>query len=100
MALAKPATAYGGFERYPSLEAKAAALLYVLTKSQACIEGNKRVALLLVVAFLRLNDVGLRVQRQELADMILQVEGTDPSDHDAVIDNLTRWFAERIEDGA
>jgi hypothetical protein len=48
-ALLAPQTAFRGREKYPSLESKVSALLYALAKSQACPDGNKRVALILVM---------------------------------------------------
>lgn len=70
--------------------------MYGLAKSQACPDGNKRVALLLTTAFVRLNGARLDVHPGELADMILDVAQSDASQSDAVIDRLKRWIAERL----
>lgn len=66
------------------------ALLYALAKSQACPDGNKRVALILVVEFLALNGSTLDVDPDELADMILGSAETDPATRDEVVDALTQ----------
>jgi death-on-curing family protein len=95
-ALAKPAAAFGGVELYADLPTKIAALLYGLAKSQACIEGNKRVALLLTIAFTRTNGADLRLQQDEMADEILRIANTPPEDHDAVIAETTAWVTERL----
>jgi death-on-curing family protein len=97
LALAKPWQRFRAFERYPTLEAKASALLYGLAKSQACIDGNKRIALIVVVAFLRRNGARLRLQPKELAEMILEVANTAREDHDRVIADVHRWIADRLE---
>jgi len=96
MALAKPRAGFGGTELYTTMAAKAAALLYVFSKSQACYDGNKRLALLVVVAFIRANGLTLNVQRHELADMILAVAETDQQDHDVVIEQTAVWLAARL----
>lgn len=54
-ALARPATTVMGDDAYPSLPKKAAALLESLARHHALIDGNKRTAWTLMVAFLGLN---------------------------------------------
>jgi len=87
-------------ELYLGLAAKTAALLYGLSKSQACHEGNKRVALLLTVAFLHENDARLNTRRLELAEQIVAIAESDPTDHDDVIAALTTWIAARLQEDA
>ena len=99
LALAKPRAAFGGVEQYPSLADKAAALLYGLSKSQACADGNKRVALILVIEFLRINNARLRTKPGELAVMILGVGESIQSSHDDVVLGLAEWMDRRIERG-
>lgn len=89
-ALFAPRTSWEGKEKYPDLAAKAAALLYALAKIQACPEGNKRVALILVVEFLARNGATLEISSDELADMILATAETDPVDRDDVVAGLTQ----------
>jgi death-on-curing protein len=92
-ALHAPAAQFSGVgEAYPSLESKAAVLVYSLAKSQACIDGNKRVALILLVEFLSLNGAELRVDNDSVADMILSAAESSASDRDRVIMELTTWF--------
>jgi len=62
LALASPRAGFADKELYPDLRSKAAVLLYTLAKSQACPDGNKRIALVLVEAFLRLNGARTHVQ--------------------------------------
>jgi death on curing protein len=88
-ALAVPQFSWEGEDKYPDLAAKAAALLYALAKSQACPDGNKRVALILVVEFLALNGSTLDIDPDELADMILETAEVDPATRDEVVDALT-----------
>jgi death-on-curing protein len=95
-ALFAPQTAFGGIDKYPDLLSKAAALLYALAKSQACPEGNKRIALILVVEFLSLNGMTLEVDPDELADIILDVAAADPATRDEVVATLTTKMNELV----
>jgi death-on-curing protein len=88
-ALLAPQTAYEGVEKYPGLPSKAAALLYALAKSQACPDGNKRVALILVMEFLAINGATLEADPGVLADIIVAVAESDPATRDGVVERLT-----------
>lgn len=54
-ALAAPAAGFGDVEAYPELATKAAVLGLHLVKNHPLPDGNKRVALICVVMFVRLN---------------------------------------------
>ena len=54
-ALARPAASFGGQDLYPSLTAKAAALMQSLVSNHPFIDGNKRVAVAATELFLRIN---------------------------------------------
>lgn len=99
LALGKPRAGFAGVDLYPDLAAKAAALLYGLSKSQGCADGNKRVALLLTLAFVRMNGANFNLQPGELAGEILRIANSDPADHDEVIAATTAWVADRLTEG-
>jgi death-on-curing protein len=88
-ALLAPRFGWEGEDKYSDLAAKAAALLYALSKSQACPDGNKRVALILVVEFLALNGSTIDVDPDTLADMILETAAADPATREDVVAALT-----------
>ena len=48
---------FGGEELYPSVEEKAAMLLYLVTKNHSCSDGNKRIAATLFLWFLNNNHI-------------------------------------------
>ena len=54
-ACARPAATAFGEDAYPSLEAKAGALLHSLARNHALVDGNKRLAWLATAVFLDLN---------------------------------------------
>ena len=99
-ALASPAAGFGGFERYPDLPAKAAVLTYSLAKSQACVDGNKRLALILLNEFLAINGVDLDMTNDEAADLILFAAAADPAYRDQVILELTTRLEPALHDTA
>lgn len=51
---------FGGQELYPSLEAKAANLLYFVTKNHSFLDGNKRIAAMMFLYFLDKNNALFR----------------------------------------
>jgi death-on-curing protein len=53
--LARPETSLGGVDAYPSLDLKAAVLLESLIRNHALLDGNKRLAWTLTIAFLWIN---------------------------------------------
>ena len=63
---------YGGHELYPSIEEKAAHLLYFVIKNHSFVDGNKRIAAFLFVWFLDANRILYRKDgTKRLADNAL-----------------------------
>lgn len=91
-ALASPRASFGGVEQYPTLAGKSAALTYSLAKSQACPDGNKRIALILLRAFLHVNGMTLNAPNEDIAGMILDAAASDRSEHHAMIQKLFDWL--------
>jgi death-on-curing protein len=72
-ALARPAASAFGRDAYPRLELKAAALLNSLARNHALMDGNKRTAWVLTVAFLNLNGADIDMAQDEKFDLVLGV---------------------------
>jgi death-on-curing protein len=89
-ALGSPRAGFGGVEVYPDLPTKAAVLTYTLAKSQACIDGNKRIALILLNEFLSINGAALEMTDDAAVDMILEAAESDRADRDAKIAEMTQ----------
>lgn len=101
-ALFAPQTSFGGADKYPELDSKTAALLYALAKSQACADGNKRIALILVMEFLALNGATLAWDGDTLADTILETAESHPATREQTVATLTDRLRNAIvplEDG-
>jgi death-on-curing protein len=72
-AVARPhATAFGE-DAYPTLHAKAAALLHSIARNHALVDGNKRLALAAVIAFYGLNGFRLTLSNDEAYELIVAV---------------------------
>lgn len=59
-------SSFGGEQVYPSVEEKAARLMYALVSNHAFVDGNKRIGILVMLVTLRLNGVILRYTQEEL----------------------------------
>lgn len=72
-ALARPQTTAFGKDAYPALEEKAAALLHSLARNHALMDGNKRLALAGLIAFLGVNGWRLTCTNDEAYDLVIAV---------------------------
>ena len=72
-AAARPATIVFGQDAYPSVHDKAAALLQSVVGNHALIDGNKRLGLAAVIAFLGVNGWRLTVTNDEAYDLVIAV---------------------------
>jgi death-on-curing protein len=69
----RPQATLLGQDAYPTLRAKAAALMHSLTCNHALVDGNKRLALLATVVFLRINGYSLDLTDDEAFDLTMSV---------------------------
>lgn len=76
-ALGRPQASAFGADAYPDLFTKAAALVHSVTKNHALVDGNKRLALAALIAFLGINGLRLTMTNDEAYDFIIDIaEGT------------------------
>jgi prophage maintenance system killer protein/prophage antirepressor-like protein len=80
---------FGGKELYPTIEEKAATLLYLVTKNHAFVDGNKRIAAFCFIYFLARNNLlfidGRKIiDDAALAAMTLLVAQSDPAEMDTI----------------
>lgn len=64
---------YEGFDAYPSIEEKAARLMFALANNHAFIDGNKRIAVFVMLMTLQLNEVKIDYTQKELIFLGLSV---------------------------
>lgn len=82
-ALVRPQATFEGFEVYPRLETKAAALFHSLLKNRPFLDGNKRVAAAALVTFLELNGWHTNAKAGELFALTLAAD-TDRANEEIV----------------
>jgi death-on-curing protein len=58
-AVSRPQTTVGGHDAYPTLGAKAAALLQSIVTNHALVDGNKRLGWVATAVFLEINDASV-----------------------------------------
>jgi death on curing protein len=72
-ALARPRATAFGKDAYPTLDAKAAALLHSIARNHALIDGDKRLALAALIAFYGLNGRRLTLTNDAAYDLVMNV---------------------------
>ena len=90
-ALHAPQAGFGEEDFYPSLEEKAAVLCLHLARNHPLPDGNKRLAWMATVMFLRLNDVDLAVSTETAVSMIIDVASGIMSQSD-----LADWLRQHL----
>ena len=90
----------GGREVYPSLEEKAAHLLYFLVKNHAFVDGNKRIAAALFLWFLETNGALVRpdgtslISNATLVAVTLMIAESSPQDMDVLVRIVTHLLCD------
>lgn len=88
-ALARPLTTLMGQDAYPTIEAKAAALLHSICLNHALVDGNKRLAALATMVFLDINGKEPTLTNADLFDLTMAVASGDLRDVDDIAARLT-----------
>ncbi len=60
---------FGEQEQYPTIEEKAARLMYALVGNHAFVDGNKRIGVLVMLLTLRLNHVSFSCTQAQLTEL-------------------------------
>ncbi len=63
---------FGDEEAYPTIEEKAARLMYSLVNNHAFIDGNKRIGVIVMLTTLKLNELELKYTQAELIELGLK----------------------------
>lgn len=72
-ALSRPQTTIGGRDAYADIYLKAGALVHSIVQNHSLVDGNKRLGLACLVAFLGLNGLRLELSNDEAYDLIMDV---------------------------
>jgi death on curing protein len=87
-AAARPQTTVHGADAYPSVEAKAAALLQSLVCNHALVDGNKRLGWLATYTFLRINGLRVTATNDEVVDLVVAVADGSLRDVEKIAERL------------
>ena len=83
-------TGFEGSEAYPTVQEKAARLMFALTNNHAFVDGNKRIGVFVMLMTLQLNNLKIKYTQSELISLGLSVaEGTTR------YDEILTWIRER-----
>lgn len=83
-ALGRPRATVFGEDAYPDLAHKAAALVHSLVRNHALVDGNKRLALSGLIAFLGLNGRRLTWSNDEAYDAIVSIAAGEVDEVDDI----------------
>ena len=87
-ALARPQATALGEDAYPDLLTKAAALCHSIARNHALVDGNKRLALAGLLAFLGVNGLQLSFSNDEVFDFIYGIASGESDDVTAIARRL------------
>jgi death-on-curing protein len=90
-AIAAPDLSMFGEDLYPTLADKAAALFYGLVRSHGFTDGNKRVALVVLLTYLERNGVQLQADEDTLYDFTMAAATS------ATLEEVAAFIAARLE---
>ena len=86
-ALAAPFITFGKKDLYPTVIQKAARLGYGIASNHAFVDGNKRTGALIMIIFLKLNDIHLNYSKNELVKIFVDI-----ASHRAHYKDLLDWI--------
>ena len=94
-AAARPQTTAFGYDAYPDMITKAAALLQSIVNNHALVDGNKRLGWLASAVFLELNSVkASQAANDDVYDLVIWVASHNP-DLGEIVVRLSRVVAPR-----
>lgn len=64
---------FDGKDLYPSKEEKAASLAFSLVSNHAFVDGNKRIGILVMLSFLKMNGIQIEFKEKELIDLGINI---------------------------
>lgn len=85
-----------GVEKYPTLEAKAAVLLYAITKAHALPNGNKRTAMTTTFFFLAANGYWWSAESEDVRAHVAWLAASDARARDEAVAYMTKYFEGKL----
>lgn len=88
--LEQPFMSVGGQDLYKGLFRKAALLFYLVIKNHPFANGNKRMAVTILITFLFINNYSLMISNEEMYSLACTVANSRPQDKDEVLESLRK----------
>ncbi len=94
---------FGNIDVYPTIEEKAANLLYLTIKNHAFIDGNKRIAATIFIYFLQINNIlyqnGIQViDNNTLTSITLLIAESNPKEKEIMINLIMHFLQDEKND--
>ncbi len=88
MAAARPRSTVFGADAYLSLDEKASALAHSIARNHPLVDGNERLALGAIIAFLGVNGMRLRMDNDQAYELIIGIAAGELDDVAAIVERL------------
>ena len=82
-------SAFGDSEAYPTIEEKAARLMFSITNNHAFVDGNKRIGVFTMLMTLKLNNIKINYTQAELISLGLSV-ADGKTEYDEILNWITK----------
>jgi death-on-curing family protein len=89
-----------GEDKYPTVEAKAAVLLYSVAKAHSLPNGNKRTAIVTMFLFLAANDKWWVAESEDVRAHVAWIAASEARARDEALAYMTKYLATRLIDVA
>ncbi len=90
-ALSSPFATFGGQDLYPEAIGKAARLAHAIVQNHPFVDGNKRTAAVLMIAFLRLNGLDLSASDAETEEIFVGLANREVSP-----EGFSEWLGRHV----
>lgn len=91
-----PFLSFDGIEKYPTLEEKAAVIFCATIRGHKFGNGNKRTAVMLLLAILYVNGKWVSFSWSELYELAMEIAGSGRVDFDSQIEDVAKILAKKI----
>ena len=92
----RPGTSWQGADAYPTIDEKAAAFVHSLVSNHALVDGNKRLGLAGLIAFLGVNGWRLTWSNDDAYEFIMEISAGQLDDIASIAARIRRARVERL----
>ncbi len=93
----QPFQSIGGKDLYPSIVDKASMLFYLLVKNHPFVDGNKRMAMMILNSFLIINGFHIHTTKTKLYNLAIKTAESKTQEKDEMLDKIKKFLEENIK---